>query len=214
MKSLAAIAIAAAVVGAAGGAARADAHELTARFGPEAGVTRLADAASSDAAQVWTGGLAAGLSYGVTNRLALDAELAAGTCGEARYADVTVDIGGTTQPAGTLARTSRYGRALVGASLRLGVSVIPTLGVAVGVGTRMRGAGAFSNADVMGIEPDDDAGGAGLELLASARAGLDVRFDAHWLAGATVAATRAWPSNGAAADALTAQLHIAYAWYP
>jgi hypothetical protein len=209
-----ALALAAAALVAGTRHAAADEYEASLRLDAEGGVARLAEPGATSTARVPAAGLAVGASYGLSNLVALEVEAGAGTYGRATYDGMVVAIGGTPQPAGTLARTTRYARATAGATLRFGVAVVPTLGVAAGVGVRLRGGAAFTNDAVTAIAPDDPGGGAEVDLLVAARAGLDVRLGARWVAGATAQLLHAVPLGAPAADAVTVQLHAAYYWYP
>lgn len=195
-------------------AARADEFEASLSVGAEGGLAVLGEDGTDNNATVPAAGLAVGFTYGLSNLLALDAQLAGGTYGRATFEDVTVVVGGTPQPSGTLARTTRFGRAMAGATLRFGVRLIPTLGAALGVGARLRGESSFSNASTMNVRPEDDSSGFALDVLATVRAGLDYRISAHWIVGVDVAATHAIALDGPPIDTVTGGLHLAYYFYP
>lgn len=193
---------------------RADEYEASVDIAAEGGLAILADDGSEDTARVAAAGLSFEVTYGLSNLLAIGAQVAGGTYGRATVDDAIVTVGGSAQGPGTLARTTRYGRVQIGATLRFGARWIPTVGFDLGLGARLRGHASFSDPTVMDVQPDDDGQGLALDALATVRAGLDYRIDAHWIVGVDVAATHAVAVQAPAADVVTARIGVAYYWYP
>lgn len=191
--------------------ARADEDEATVELHLFGGVARVGEERTSQVATVPEAGVAGRFTYGLRDWLALDGELAAAQLGAARFDAVPVTLGGVPGATGPIDRSARTARAAVGATLRLGVRLVPTLGVAIGSQLRMRDGATYLPT---GNIPDDHAASTTIDLIASARIGLDYRINRRWLAGLWAGATVAVPFGAPSYQAAEGGVRVEYAWYP
>jgi len=190
--------------------ARADDDETTIDVHLAGGFARLGEDGTDETTTVPAGGLLGRLTYGLSDRLALDAELSFAQTGAARFDDVTVNVAGGTPMTGALERSTRTGRAMLGASLRLGVRVIPVLEADVGVQARWRGAATFAP---LGAVPDGYGEDLSMDLVVGGRVGLDYRFNEHWIAGVRAGGVHAVTLGAPSFDAGELSMSLTYAWY-
>jgi len=173
-------------------------------------MARLGEDGTDQTATVPTGGLLARLTYGLSDMLSLDGELAFAQTGTARFDDVTVNVAGGTPMIGALDRSTRTGRAMLGASLRLGVRVIPVVEADLGVQARWRGAATFAP---LGAVPDGYGEDVVVDLVVGGRIGLDYRFNEHWIGGVRAGGVHAVTLGAPSFDAGELSMSLTYAWY-
>jgi hypothetical protein len=190
---------------------RADEHEAELGASATGGLARVAEKGATDADTVPAVGVGARLSYGVRNWLAVEGHVAIASLGEAEYQDMRVSIAGGSPRDGDLTRTTRTARAVGGALLRGGVAWVPTAFLGAGVQGRWQGAAAFS---ATGGTPDGYDDTLAVDLVATARVGLDRRLGRRWVVGAAVGVTHAFPLGGPAFDVVEGGLSLGAFWYP
>jgi hypothetical protein len=210
MRSLAVAGSLFAVLGAAR-SVRADEHEAELGAFAIGGMARVAEKGAPEADTVAAVGVGARLSYGVRDWLAVEGHVSIANLSEAEYPDMSVSIGGGASRDGDLTRTTRTTRAVGGALLRGGVAWVPTAFLGAGVQGRWQGAAAFS---ATGGTPDGYGDTLAVDLVATARVGLDRRLGRRWVVGAAVGVTHAFPLGGPAFDVVEGGLSVAAFWYP
>jgi hypothetical protein len=191
--------------------ARADADEASLEVHPTAGVAKLGEDGTTQKATAPLAGVRGAVTYGVRDWLALGVELGYAQTGSAHFDSVPVMIGGISQAPGPLERSARVADGIVGATVRLGVRVVPTLSVGVGGALRVRPGATYAPAMVV---PDDHAASTTIDLVVRAQLGLDYRIDRRWLAGAWAGATAAVPFGAPSYQSVEGGIRVEYAWYP
>lgn len=193
------------------GLAHADQQEASVHVEATSGFARVGEERTSAIDTVPLAGANARLTYGVRDALSLDAELGFAHQGTGHFDGAKVTFAGTPGADGPVERSAQLVRLLVGGTLRLGVRWVPTVSVGVGPQVRLRGDGMYLPT---GNVPDDHAAGVAVDLLATARVGLDVRVNRHWLAGAWVGGAYAVPLGGPSFQSAEGGLRVEYNWYP
>lgn len=191
--------------------ARADEDEASIEVHPFGGLARVGEERTSAVVAVPEAGVVGRFTYGLRDWLSLDGELAGAQLAAARFDAVPVTLGGVPGATGPIERSARVAHAAVGATLRLGVRFVPTLGVAIGPQLRMRDGATYLPT---GNIPDDHAASTSIDLIASARAGLDYRINSRWLVGVWAGATIAIPFGAPSYQSAEGGLRIEYAFYP
>jgi hypothetical protein len=210
MSRLASMAVLAAVLGAAR-PGHADRYEAELAAHATGGMARVAEKGAPDAATVPAVGVGARLSYGLRNWLAVESEVSIANLGEAEDRNMTVSIDGGAPRDGDLTRTTRTARLVAGALLRGGVAWVPTAYLGAGIQGRWQGAAVFSGT---GSAPDGYGDTLAVDLVATARIGLERRLGRRWVIGASAGATHAFPLGGPAFDVVEGGLSIGAFWYP
>jgi hypothetical protein len=188
------------------GSARADAEEVSLHLEAAGGLALVGDRmAPEQAASAALGGLGLRGTYATHDWFAFDLAAAYLQTGTVEYRMVESGSGS----AGLL-REFRLLQVEGGASLRLGVRVIPILGLALGYQHRTARHGRLVR-DNIGLDSVEDA--VHHDVLATARAGLDWRLNRHWIVGAAGRATQAI-NAGPEFGAIELLLHASYYWYP
>jgi hypothetical protein len=191
--------------------ARADEYEASIELQATGGFARVAEDRANEADLVPAAGVTARATYGLRNWLALEADLSVNAFGEAQYRDMQLRVGGGIPRPGDLARTSRAARLVAGPLFRAGVVWIPTAFLGAGVQGRWQGIAAFGDTRSM---PDGYGNELAVDLVATARIGLDRRLGRRWIIGASAGVTHAFPLGGPALDVVEGGLSIAAFWYP
>lgn len=191
--------------------ARGDEHEAELGAFATGGMARVAEKGARDADTVPTVGVGARLSYGVRDWLAVEGHVSIANLGQAEYQDMTVSIAGGASRDGDLTRTTRTVRAVGGAQFRGGVAWVPTAFLGAGMQGRWQGAAAFS---ATGGTPDGYDDTLAIDVVATARVGLDRRLGRRWVVGAAVGVTHAFPLGGPAFDVVEGGLSLGAFWYP
>jgi hypothetical protein len=145
-------------------------------------------------------------SYGLTDHLAIEADLGFVAAIGAEYADQM--FAGRT---GTLAQDERALRVTVGGTWRLGVRWIPTLTAHVGYQHRwIVGACIEENGScVSDTIPTRSLN----DLVVTAGLGLDYRINARWVVGLSAQVTHAFNLDGNAFESIEIPLAAGYYWY-
>lgn len=208
-----AVAVAVAVAVGLGGAsapARADRYEASLHVHALAGAAWWRDPAADQRARSTLAGLGVRVSYARANWVQYDAQLTAAASGAAGFGRGRFRFGGEPVSA-PFSIAGQVVRLDAGATVRLGVRVIPTARLALGVEERFTGAPVVA---VGGVRRDD-ADGRGpartTALVGVAGLGVDYRLGPHLIAGAALGG-----SASADLDLITLELgvHAAWYWYP
>lgn len=202
------------------GTARADRYELTLTLKPIGTLVRVGEdigpGGERTTATAYGAGGAISLGYGVRNWLDISAEVAAVQLATAEYAGAEVLVGGSPRT-GLVTRGTRSGQLRLGATLRLGVSWVPSVYLGVGIGGRMRGAATFvlhEDGRTLDLVPDGLDAEIGADLVPLVRLGLEHRLTPRWTLGVSAGASY-WIGLGApSAQAVEVGLLSSYSWYP
>ncbi len=194
-----------------GATAHADQDEASLEVHPTGGIARLGEDDTDQVVTVPVAGLDVAATYGVRDWLALGAEVGFARTGAGRFNDVPISIGGIPAGTATIDRRANLVRASFGATLRLGVRIIPVVFVGIGPTVRIRPDGADTST---GGVPDHHAAATSIDITAMARLGLDWRINRRWIAGLWAGGSIAVPIGAPSYQAAEAGLRIQYAWYP
>lgn len=175
-----------------------------------AGVARLRSEHSSDAAYGAVGGFALSLTYGLSNRLDLGAELISLITSAPRFERAQLVVSDDSLPSSYQRREGSV-LALVGATWRLGVGWVPVLAGSAGAGVRLRGHGEFVTYRYM---PVDDRATWELELALAGKVGLERRVNRSLTVGAYSSLLLGWGPNAPLASSLALSLGVSYVHYP
>lgn len=201
------------------GVARADRYEAVVGVRAVGVLARIGDDSTTGPITTTApgGGLAVRFAWGVRNYLDLGGEVTGVALTQASYENASRPISNTAN-AGTLTRTTRLAHAQVGATFRFGVRWVPLVGVGVGAGVRHRSTATLrvvtpsgSSADLV---PDDGESTTTVDLVASARVGLDYRANRRLTVGLALGATECLGASVPDLQLLEAGLHLSYTWYP
>jgi hypothetical protein len=156
-------------------------------------------------------GLSLAVSFGLSNRLDVGAELLAlAPTKAAAFTDVTSQMDGAII-GGRFLRRSGSTLLLLGPTWRFGVAWVPVVSVSGGGGMRTRADGTFFGSHV---SPPERRGGTVLDLAMSAKVGIEHRFGAHLTAGAYVVGLVAWSPEAPVLPALSGSLGVSLVNYP
>ncbi|HRC57782.1 MAG TPA: hypothetical protein PKU97_17725 [Kofleriaceae bacterium] len=193
------------------GLAEADEFEAQWSARPWAGVARLREEGAASLALATQGGLSLGLSYGLSNRLDLCAELSLASSAMTRFADVMVSIDGGSAQRGELQRRSGGAQLAVGPIWRLGVAWVPVLAVTGGAGVRYRSDGELVGT---GIVPASKRAEQGLELVVATRLGLERRVSPRFTVGVYASAQLGGGPALPLQASLSGSFGVSYVYYP
>jgi hypothetical protein len=191
--------------------ALADRAEVQWSARPVAGVAQLREEGARGHESGLLAGGALGLSYGLSNRLDLGAELLVMAAEEATFADTTVVIGGGGFLRGALTRRTGSALLLMGPTWRFGVAWVPTVALAAGAGVRYRTSGYMPD---LGLSPDDRRASVALDLAVSAKAGFEHRMSPSLTVGIYGAGLAAWSPSAPSLPAVTFSAGLSYVYYP
>ncbi len=190
--------------------ASADRREASLHAHAIGGLVNLGGPDTDDTSSAMALGVAARASYATSNRFQYDAQLAV-MAGSADWDLGTFNTRGGTV-SGPFARGIQAARLDAGATLRFGVTVIPTVRVALGVQGVRYGAAEVGNGGSTVTADGSDA--LGLHLVGSASAGLDYRVNRRLIVGAAAGASLALPGVGEPWRSFDVTFHAAYYYYP
>jgi hypothetical protein len=189
----------------------ADRAEVQWSARPVAGVAQLREEGATRHERGVLAGGALGLSYGLSNRMDLGAEVSVMAAEEATFADATVLIGGGTSVRGALTRRTGSALLLLGPTWRFGVAWVPTVALAAGAGVRYRTQGTMPD---LGLAPDDRHASVALDLAVSAKVGFEHRMSPSLTVGLYGAGLAAWSPSAPPLPALTFSAGLSYVYYP
>lgn len=203
--------------------ASADRYEATFEVRPRAGLAKLVEPAANGAdasATTTSAGLDLAGAWGVRNALDVGVQLGGSWLARAEHDGAFPVQGNAVQ--GTLTRTSREAHVLGTATLRVGVGIVGSFTVGLGPGIRSRSASMLSvpadpdapDGPRTTVVPDDAAGGTTFDVVAMARAGVDVRINRRWSLGAAVTAMHHQGLGAPSLQHLEGGITLAYRWYP
>jgi hypothetical protein len=191
--------------------ALADRAEVQWSARPVAGVAQLREEGATGHERGVLGGGALGVSYGLSNRLDLGAELLVMAAEKTTFADTTVVIGGGGFLRGALTRRTGSALLLMGPTWRFGVAWVPTVALAAGAGMRYRTQGTMPD---LGLAPDDRRVSVALDLAVSAKLGFEHRMSPNLTVGLYGAGLAAWSPSAPPLPALTFSAGLSYVYYP
>jgi hypothetical protein len=170
------------------------------------GLARVGDGATAGHEETYLTGTAARLSYAARDVLAFEIELAMARSGSARFANVP-----WMGELGDMKRITEYGRALMGARVRLGDAVAPTVHLAVGGQTRP----ATPSVIILdgGSVVEGPSTSRSWDVMVAAGLGFEVPLSARWLAGASVSAVQAFPVRGTGFQSIEGSAYVAHHWH-
>ena len=154
------------------------------------------------------GGVAVGMSYGISNRLDIGAEFVALATMKTTFDGTAVVDGGLPYHA-PLTRQSVSTLLLLGPTLRLGVSWVPVFTLAAGGGERFRSAGTFTN----GVTLDDKRASKAFEMAALARVGIERRIQRRLTVGLYGQGLASWSPSAALLPVVSLSLGFSYVNY-
>lgn len=190
---------------------RADRYEAQLSVRPLVGMAQLREEGVASDERTPVGGLSLGLSYGLSNRLDVGAELVTLTTGAQTFPDTAVMIGGGNRTEGSLTRRAGTALLLIGPTWRFGVGWVPVISLGVGPGVRYRSAGTFLE---LNVTPPEKAQTVALDLGATARFGLERRMTRRVTLGGYISALAAWSPSAPLLPVATVSVGISYVNYP
>jgi len=190
---------------------RADRYEAQLSMRPLVGMTQLREEGVASDERTPVGGLSMGLSYGLSNRLDLGAELVTLATGAQTFPDTAVMIGGGNRTEGSLTRRAGTSLLLVGPTWRFGVGWVPVISLGAGAGMRYRSAGTFLE---LNVTPPEKAQTVALDIGATARVGLERRMTRRVTVGGYISALAAWSPSAPSLPVATVSIGISYVNYP
>lgn len=189
-------------------AARADRYEASIAGELRAGLARVGEQGAPATASVPSLGVAGRLTHAWHNSLAWDVQLGAALTQPATFPDASVLVGGRPEM-GTVTRRTITADAQLGAELRFGARVIPT--VRLGFGPQLR----YRTESDLGALPDVLPAATSLDVLVSVAVGLDLRVGRHLVIGAALQLDHAQPLGDAPAhDVIGVTLRVSDFFYP
>lgn len=190
-------------------AAHADQFEAQWSARPFAGLAALQDEGAT-AQPALVGGLSLGLSYGVSNRLDIGAELVTLATTMPHLSEVTIIDGGAPYR-GPFIRRAGSALLLLGPTWRGGVSWVPVISLAAGGGARYRSAGTFADID---ISPSNKRAAVVLDLAATIRIGIEHRMNRRLTVGAYASALASGGPSAPVLPLASLSFGISYVHYP
>jgi len=187
--------------------AQADRFEASLGGALQVGLARVGER-GADATTVPAFGVGARFTHAWSNALAWDLAVSALVTQPATFDDAAVEIDGR-EVRGALTRRTLAADAQVGAELRLGARVIPTLRLGLGPQVRYRtGSNLGMLADVVPSTVTIDA-------VASLGVGLDIRLGRSRVVGVVAQLDHAQPlGDGEPHDVVALTLRFSSYWYP
>ncbi len=205
------LAVVAAVGLGAPGAASADRAEAQWSARGLFGVARLQEAAAPRAVPGLLGGLSLALSYGLSNRLDLGAELQLMATNRPAFSDKMVLVDQGTPVVGDFTRRTSSALLLLGPTWRYGVTWIPVVSVSGGGGLRARSDGHYSD---LQFYPEEERSSVVLDLAVAGKLGLERRLGRSLTVGAYTSVLVAWSPSAPVLPAATFSLGLSYLHYP
>lgn len=200
--------VAALVLAATPAQARADRYEASIAGELRAGLARVGEQGAPATASVPSLGVAGRLTHAWHNSLAWDVQLGAALTQPATFPDAAVLVGGRPEM-GAVTRRAITADAQLGAELRFGARVIPT--VRLGLGPQLR----YRTASDLGALPDVLPAETSLDALVSVAVGVDLRVGRHLVIGAAVQLDHAQPLGDAPAhDVIGVTVRVSDFFYP
>lgn len=193
----------------AGGQAYADDDEASVHLDVAPALLSIEDPQERDARDVVPAfrlGLRA--TWGVSDTYAVEVQGAFLAGRGAEFADQVLPSGSV----GTIVQDMNAVRVTAGATARLGVRWIPTITAHAGFQYRLLPDG-FAISD-NGLRLGQVPGGSRADLVVLFGAGIDYRFDAHWIAGISVQLVHGFPLDANGYDSIEIPVHLSYYWYP
>jgi len=167
-------------------------------------------------ASTYGGGGEVGLAYGLRDWLDVGAELVAAEFAAATYASSRVPVEGN-ETNGRLTRRQRFVQLRGGATLRFGVSWVPTVHLGLGLGARVPTAATlrYEGLDrTFELVPDGMSATISLDVVANVRVGLEHRLDRRWTVGLGVEAMHAIGFSEPSLNVFSTGVSLSYTWYP
>lgn len=191
------------------GQASADRYELQWNLRPLGALAQMRDEVADDTALAFAGGVALGVSYGVTNSLDVGLEALSLSVVSPSFSDAAVRTNGYTAR-GPYARRSDSLIGTVNATWRLGVIWVPVLGLGVGQGQRYRSAGVFTKYD---FAPMETPGSEVKDWVVVGKVGIEHRLRPSWTLGAYTQTLFAWNDQISSFPAAVFSVGVSYVHY-
>lgn len=201
------------VVLGAGRIAYADRYEASLHAQVVGGAAAVGDAASADSTVAPLAGVGMRASYTRSNALQYDAQLTLAGTGAATFDRGAFRFAGeaVTAPFSVVTRLVRLD---LGVTLRLGVRVIPTARLALGVEERFRGAPVVQLDGARRDDADGRPGDRATDVVGIAAVGVDYRFGPRLIVGGSIGGSAAVVPVAPRWLTVEATVHVAYYWYP
>lgn len=191
----------------AGRSAQADRYEASIAGELHGGIARINEP-GTETLSAPAFGARARVTHAWRDRLAWDVQLAAAITQPVTFVDVERNVGGRPQR-GDVTRRTVTTSAQLGAELRLGVRLLPTLRVALGPQVRHR------TASDLGALIEAVPAETSLDALASVGLGVDLRLGRHLAIGLALTWDHAQPLGDAGAlDVIGVSIRVSRFWYP
>jgi len=190
-------------------AARSDRREVQWSARPLAGIAELQEEGAS-MQRTLVGGMSLGLSYGISNRFDIGAELVALATMPTTFMDMAIIDGGAPYR-GPLVRSTDSALFLFGPTWRLGVSWVPVISLEAGGGARYRSAGTFTETN---ITLDEKRAGVALDLAVCGRVGVEHRVNRRLTVGVYASALASWGPSAPLLPVGSVSFGISYVNYP
>jgi len=191
--------------------ARADRYEAQWSARPLAGLAMLKEEGAPGDKRTPAGGLSIGVEYGISNRLDVGIELITIATAMTELAKTPVLLDGGVEERYSLSRRAGTSMLLVGPTWRFGVSWVPVISVAAGVGVRFRSDGRFND---LGFSPPEKASTMALDLGGSASVGIERRVNRRVTVGGYLSALASWSPSAPVLPVATVSFGISYVNYP
>lgn len=189
--------------------ADADAHETSVHVQAFAGTAKLGDPTSDASSDVSLSGGSVRFTWATENWFAWQVEGYGGVTSSARYTNVRID---DSDP-GRFGRGANVAGLEAGAGLRLGVTIIPRVALAVGPQFRwFPTAPLISSVNGLGAAMAPSSLQA--DLAARASVGVDWRLGARWVVGARASARQSAGLMGDRWQSVDAGVQASFYWYP
>lgn len=187
--------------------AHADRYEASLAAEVHGGVARIGERGTA-AELVPAFGVGGRVTHAWSNALAWDVALDATVTQPATFPDAEAEVDGRSTR-GPATRRTTTASAAVGAELRLGVRVIPT--VRLGLGPQLR----YRTGSDLGTAIDAIAPSLTLDAVVSFGLGLDLRLGRHRVVGLAAQLDHAQPlGDGAPHDVIALTVRFSSYWYP
>jgi hypothetical protein len=192
-------------------AAHADKYEAQWSMRPLAGVAMWREETTTGNALAAVGGAMFGVSYGLSNRLDVGAEISVLGSSLATFKGSSIVYDGGLPLGDGLQRRAVGSHLLIGPTWRFGVAWVPVVTVAAGGGMRARSEGEFLGTQVRPMEKRADQA---MDFAALVRVGLEHRVQRRVTIGGYLSTLTAWGPGMPLMPVLSLSFGVSYVHYP